>query len=61
MSTKLKEKLITKDSEWTKFTFYTKFDQNVSTPFVCIGYGTTKGDCYFDDLSIREVIKPAAK
>ena len=59
--TKLKEKLITKDTEWTKFEFYTKFDQKIATPFVCIGYGSTKGDCYFDDLSIREVIKPAAK
>ena len=59
--TKLKAKLITKDNEWTKFEFYTKFDQKIATPFVCIGYGSTKGDCYFDDLSIREVIKPAAK
>ncbi len=59
--TKLKGNLITKDNEWTKFEFYTKFDQKVATPFVCIGYGSTKCDSYFDDLSIREVIKPAAK
>ena len=59
--TSLKEKLVTKDSEWTKFTFYTKFDKKISTPYICIGYGTTKCDSYFDDLSIREVIKPAAK
>ena len=59
--TKLKAKLITKDSQWTKFTFYTKFDQKVSTPYICIGYGSTRGNSYFDDLSIREVIKPAGK
>ena len=59
--TKLKAKLITKDSQWTKFTFYTKCDQKVSTPFVCIGYGSTKCNSFFDDLSIREVIKPSAK
>ncbi len=57
----LKAKLITKDSRWTKFTFYTKFDKKISTPYVCIGYGSTRCDSYFDDLSIREVIKPAAK
>lgn len=59
--TALKGKLMTADSEWTRFVFYTKFDENVSTPFVCIGYGTTRCDSYFDDLSIREVIKPAAE
>ena len=59
--TKLKAKLITKDSLWTKFTFYTKVDKKVSTPFVCIGYGSTKCNSFFDDLSIREVIKSAAK
>ncbi|MBE6403694.1 MAG: DUF4838 domain-containing protein [Lentisphaerae bacterium] len=59
--TKLKAKLITKDSQWTKFTFYTKVDKKVATPFVCIGYGSTKCNSFFDDLSIREVIKPAAK
>ncbi|MBR7145567.1 MAG: DUF4838 domain-containing protein [Lentisphaeria bacterium] len=59
--TSLKAKLITKDSEWTKFTFYTKFDIKKITPYICIGYGSTKCNSFFDDLSIREVIKPAAK
>ena len=54
--TPLKEPLATGDGEWHKFVRRVKYEKDITTDFIVIGYGSDKSDVFIDDLSIREIL-----
>lgn len=52
-----KEVLKNPDTNWHKHVFRIKCEKPVSTDFLTIGYGEGRGECFIDDVSIREIIK----